>query len=464
MRSNFEKFLTLFKPSQWRRPAPLDKSHEPELGDETPHLINESRVQLPSLAPLLPLATRLSIVLPLTAGVVWLGYSLWRSPPVVVVARGELVQRTNQFTGQVTEWRDGSVFALPGLYHWRRIPLRDQLYRPTQSGETEGTLSLQSIEGLTLSVELSVRYAVDASHSAQLSSDLPADWNTDILAPAVQGAVFKIFPGYTVREIFSSKRTEILAAVEADLRQRLVAGNMILRSVSIGSIKLPSQYREGMERLLAEELASEKMRYTLELKEKNVKAASLEAEAEKVRNEAAAQSQAKAQLIEAQAQGEAQVIDAKAQAQAMEHILPFKRRQIEQRQLEAEAEKVSRVKAAEGNAAARVIEAGGEAESRQKLADAEWYRQERMGKLNSQQMERDGALVTQYPLLIQKTMADKLSDKINVIIAAPPASGGFIGNALIGGPATTGASKNPQAAAQMAADAGFAQASNPVAE
>jgi hypothetical protein len=48
-------------------------------------------------------------------------------------------------------------------------------------------------------------------------------------------------------------------------------------------------------------------------------------------------------------------------------------------------------------------------------------------------MEREGALVTRHPLLIQKTMADKLSDKIQVIIAAPPADGGFIGSTLLGG-------------------------------
>ena len=34
-------------------------------------------------------------------------------------------------------------------------------------------------------------------------------------------------------------------------------------------------------------------------------------------------------------------------------------------------------------------------------------------------MEREGALVARYPLLIQKTLADKLSDKVQVIIAPP---------------------------------------------
>lgn len=56
-----------------------------------------------------------------------------------------------------------------------------------------------------------------------------------------------------------------------------------------------------------------------------------------------------------------------------------------------------------------------------------------MGKANADQMAREGALVTRHPLLIQKTLADKLSDKIQVIIAPPPSDGGFIGATLLGG-------------------------------
>ena len=71
------------------------------------------------------------------------------------------------------------------------------------------------------------------------------------------------------------------------------------------------------------------------------------------------------------------MIAAKAQEEAMKHVLPFKQKQIEQRQLEAEAEKVTRIKGAEGDAQARRIEATGEADARQKLADAEAYRMDK---------------------------------------------------------------------------------------
>ena len=132
----------------------------------------------------------------------------------------------------------------------------------------------------------------------------------------------------------------------------------------------------------------------------------------------------------------------------MKHVLPFKQKQIEQRQLEAEAEKASRIKIAEASAEARRIEAAGEADSRTKLAEADAFRLERLGKVASEQMQRDGELITRHPLLIQKTLADKLSDKVSVIIAPPPADGGFIGNTLLG--ATTVAQRGAHADADAA--------------
>ncbi|GHT87011.1 hypothetical protein AGMMS49543_21700 [Betaproteobacteria bacterium] len=116
----------------------------------------------------------------------------------------------------------------------------------------------------------------------------------------------------------------------------------------------------------------------------------------------------------------------------MKHILPFKEKQIRQHELEAEAAKVVRIRSAQADAEARRIEAEAEADSRRKLADAEAYRLDLVGKVNSEQLAREGAILAQSPLLIQKSLADKLSDKIQVIIAPPAANGGFLGENLIG--------------------------------
>ena len=66
---------------------------------------------------------------------------------------------------------------------------------------------------------------------------------------------------------------------------------------------------------------------------------------------------------------------------------------IEQKRLEAEAQKVQRLKHAEGEAEARRIESAGEAEARRKLAESDAYRAEVLGKANSEQLARESALI-----------------------------------------------------------------------
>ena len=362
-------------------------------------------------------------VLPLTLVAVGIAvaWGLAKHPPLGTVPNGEVGLRSNRLTGDAILVRPGTVVLLPGLHSLRVIDLREQVYRPIESASANGPAPFQSVEGLSIGVDVAAHYAIDPARVGGIARDLPANVGADVVAPAVQGVIYRVFTRYTVREIFSSRRAEIQQAIEGELRPALAAKGIVLRELQIGKVDLPADYKHGMEALLAEELESEKLRFTLELKDKQVKQAALEAEADKVKREKAAE-----------AAGVEQVIAAKAQEEAMAHVLPFKQKQIQQRQFEAEADKVARIKTAEAAAEARRIEASGEADSRNKLADAEVYRLEKVGKSNSEQMAREGALITRHPLLIQKTMADKLSDKIQVIIAPPPADGGFIGSALLG--------------------------------
>jgi regulator of protease activity HflC (stomatin/prohibitin superfamily) len=350
-----------------------------------------------------------------------LAYGLYVHPPFAAIRRGEVLVRTDALDGSASVYTAGTLLVLPGIHQVRRFQTRDQVYRPIESASAAGPAPFQSIEGLSIGVDLAVRWTVDRARLAQMSREFPDDLNADLVRPAVQGIVYPLFARYSVREIFSSRRAQIQQEMTSELRPKLEALGLVLRGVDMGKVDLPQDYRAGMEKLLAEELQTEKIGYSLQLKEAQVKQMQLEAEADKVRRHTAAE-----------AASEEQVIAAHAQEETMKHILPFKQKQIEQRKLEAEAEKVSRIRTAEGAAEARRIEAKGEADSRQKLADAEAYRLDLVGKANAGQMEREGALIAHYPLLIQKALADKLSDKVQVIIAPTPAAGRFIGANLIG--------------------------------
>jgi regulator of protease activity HflC (stomatin/prohibitin superfamily) len=341
-------------------------------------------------------------------------------PPVQVVASGEVGVRINRLTGGVSLVPEGPTLMLPLVHELRRYSLRDQVYRPQESATAEGAAPFQSIEGLSVGVAVTVRYALDPARVGEVAKRLPANVGADLIEPVVDGVLHHALSRHTVREIFTDKRVEIQDDIQAELRDLLGKDGITVRSLYLGHVDLPAQYRAGLEGMLSEELATEKMRYTLQLKEKKVKESELEGDAAKVTREKAAEAAASEEIIAA-----------KAREEAMKHVLPLKEKEIEQRRLEAEARKVQRMKDAEGEAEARKIETVAEVDSRRKLSEADAYRIEVTGKANSAQMARDSALIAKNPLLIQKTLADKLSDKIQVIVA-PPSAGGFFAGGLLG--------------------------------
>jgi len=359
--------------------------------------------------------------------------------PIRSILPGEVGVRTNRVTGSVGTVHEGWVVDLPGIHDLRLFPLRDQIYRPVRSAQAKGEAPFQTVEGLSIGVDVAVRYALDPARVVTVSEELPADVGRELVEPIVDGVLHRTFAKNTVREIYSTKRAEIQKQIEDELRPALLPDGIIIRAVFLGNVDLPAEYRAGLESMLSEELSSEKMRFTLELKGKAVQQAGLEADADKLRR----QKGAEAAALE-------QVIAAKGQEEAMAHVLPFKVKEIEQRRLEAEATRVVRVKQAEGEAEARRIEAGGEADGRRKLAEAEAFRIDATGKAQSAQLERDSALIAKNPLMIQKTIADKLSDKIQVIIA-PPNAGGFFASGLLGqSPSAPPGGAHPQPAPGLA--------------
>jgi regulator of protease activity HflC (stomatin/prohibitin superfamily) len=339
-----------------------------------------------------------------------------------VVAPGEIGVRINRLTGGLALCAEGPTMVLPLVHELRRYTLRDQVYRPRDSATADGAAPFQTVEGLSVGVAVTVRYALDRDRVADVARRLPpaADIGKDLIEPVVDGVLHRALSKHTVREVFTDKRVEIQDDVLQELRALLGKDGVTVRALYLGHVDLPAQYRNGLESMLAEELATEKMRYTLELKEKKVKETALEADAAKIQREKAAEAAASEEIIAA-----------KAREEAMKHVLPLKEKEIEQRRLEAEARKVQKMKDAEGDAEARKIESSAEADSRRKLSDADAYRIEVTGKAQSEQLARDSLLIAKNPLLIQKTLADKLSDKIQVIVA-PPAAGGFFAGGLIG--------------------------------
>jgi hypothetical protein len=177
-------------------------------------------------------------------------------------------------------------------------------------------------------------------------------------------------------------------------------------------IVLPAAYARGLEGLLLSEQHNERLAVELQVKEKLVKAAELEAEADKMR-----------EVKRAAARAQVTVLEAKAQADAMQHTLPLKEKQIQQTRLEAEARKEATVKNAEAMAMAKVIDSKAELEKRKLMAESDEHRIRKVAAADAERMKLEAEVLKQNPLLIQKIIAERLSDKVQIMMV--PTDGKF---------------------------------------
>jgi regulator of protease activity HflC (stomatin/prohibitin superfamily) len=284
-------------------------------------------------------------------------------------------------------------------------------------------LQVQAKEGLPVGLAITVRYRLDAKHLDYIQANLPQPVEKEIVPAVVASAWRELVPSYTVREVFATKREEIRKKASDVITQKLAADGIIVKEVMLRDIQLPPEYAKGLEDLLLKEQQDDQMAVQTDIQQKQVRIAELQAEA------------TKAQQVK-QAEGEAQVrvLQAKAEADAMQYTLPLKQKQIEQTKLEAEAHKEMTVQNAEASAAAtvknaeamaqaKVIDSKAEMERRKLLADAEAERIRVTAVADAERMKNEGAILKQNPLLINKIIAEKLSDKLQIMMV--PSDGKF---------------------------------------
>jgi regulator of protease activity HflC (stomatin/prohibitin superfamily) len=186
----------------------------------------------------------------------------------------------------------------------------------------------------------------------------------------------------------------------------------VVEEVMLSDIQLPPEYAQGLEGLLLKEQQDDQMAVDTDIQQKQVKIAELQAEAEEVQKVKAAEGDAQSKVVEA-----------KGEADAMQYTLPLKEKQIEQSKLEAEARKEATIQNAEADAQAKVIDSKAELERRNLLADAEANRIKVVAAANAERMASEADLLNKSPLLINKIVAERLSDKIQVMMV--PSDGKF---------------------------------------
>jgi regulator of protease activity HflC (stomatin/prohibitin superfamily) len=355
---------------------------------------------------------------------------------IVVVPSGMAGVRVSQISGTLgSTLYPGTHFILPLVHKVELFNIKDQVYSTkvedsaladgearTRAAKKEGakdvpqdrveTLKVYSKEGLAVGLGVSVRYQLDPRRLSYVESSLPKPVESEIMPVVVANAFRQTAANYMVRDVFSTRREEIRRAAADTITKRLAADGIVVKEVMMRDVGLPPEYAKGLEGLLVKAQENDRLSIDLEVKQKMVRSAELEGEAEKMRH-----------IKQAEARAQMTVLEAKAQADAMQHTLPLKEKQIQQSRLEAEAKKEATVKNAEAAAAAKVIDSKAELEKRNLMAQAEAQRIRLLAGSDAERLQSEAKVLKENPLLIQKIIAERLSDKVQIMMV--PTDGKF---------------------------------------
>lgn len=343
---------------------------------------------------------------------------------IQVVPAGMAGVRVSQISGTLPgTLYPGFHLVIPLVQTVELYDVRDQIYQTTIGEKSSQQLNIQTKEGLSVGIAVVVRYRIDAQRLAFVNANLPQPVDKELVPPVVGSAFREIAPNYLVRDLFATRREEIRRDAAAVITRKLAPDAIVVKEVMLRDIELPAEYAKGLEGVLLKEQENERLSVEVEVKQKQVRTAELEAEADEAR-----------QVKAAEGQAQVTVLQAKAQSDAMQYTLPLKQKQIEQTRLEAEA-----------RAQAKVIDGKAELERRKLMNQADVDRVEVMSKADTDNLRLEAGVLKESPILLQKIIADKLSDKVQIMMVPSDGKFFFANDVLHGAmPALSGTAPDKQ--------------------
>jgi len=304
---------------------------------------------------------------------------------ITVIPSGFAGVRVSQIVGPEA----GTLY--PGVHSLMPLVESAALYNTRDAVYSTGTitdpkkegadlLKAQTSDGLTVGFAVTVRYRLDPAKLYTVHTTMPQDLSGEVVAPLVASAFRETSTSYSVREIFTTKREEMRTAAAARITRHLAPDGIVVKEVLLGDVQPQADYARGLELLLLKEQENGRLTVELQAKEKETRIALME----------------------------------------------------------ADSQKAITIKNAEAAAQSKVLDSHAEMERLNLMAEAEENRIRRVANANSEKMRLEAAVLKDNPLLIQKIIAERLSDKVQIMMVPADVKNFFANDVLRGAMAPVG--------------------------
>ncbi|MDA3854234.1 MAG: prohibitin family protein [Bacteroidales bacterium] len=144
------------------------------------------------------------------------------------------------------------------------LPWNDMIIYDVRELKSEETMDVLDKSGLSVSVDISVRYRPMQKKIGYLHEEIGKGYQAILVVPEVRSSVRQVAGRYNAEEIYSTRRQEVEEAIITETAAVLSKNNIQMTALLIRSIQLPTEIKNAIEQKLRAEQESLQMKFVLE--------------------------------------------------------------------------------------------------------------------------------------------------------------------------------------------------------
>jgi regulator of protease activity HflC (stomatin/prohibitin superfamily) len=143
-------------------------------------------------------------------------------------------------------------------------PLARVIKYSVQTREAKETMQVLSREGLTIGLEISVLYRLDADSAASVYKKISGgDYENVILAPQFRSISRSVTASFQASALYSTERERLGETIQKELASAVAPRGIIVETTPLRNVGLPSQLTEAIEQKQRAEQESQRMEFVL---------------------------------------------------------------------------------------------------------------------------------------------------------------------------------------------------------
>ncbi|ABE52108.1 prohibitin family protein [Methanococcoides burtonii] len=182
----------------------------------------------------------------------------------VSVGAGQVGVKFSQFGGVMDDELGEGLHIVPPWISVTKYSVRSEMYTMSgraAEGEVVGDDQINALtnEGLTLGLDISVRYRLVADDASVVHSKLGTSYAQKIIRPTIKSVIREVVSGQTAMAIYGEQRDLVATEMQLEMEKALVGDGIIVEEVLLRNVQLPTKIADAIESKLQADQDAQRM-------------------------------------------------------------------------------------------------------------------------------------------------------------------------------------------------------------